>query len=89
MGARSMLLFIHAIDSTFHSRDEGAEYHRPEDALAFGVGSAMALMAEEINRGKNSAAVEISVRREDGTSVLRSVVSVSVARLLPSFPAVC
>ncbi|MGI4797931.1 MAG: DUF6894 family protein [Janthinobacterium lividum] len=83
-----MLLFIHATDSTFHSRDEGAEYERAEDALAFGVGSAIALIAEEINRGKNSAAVEISVRLEDGTSVLRSVVSVSVARLFPNFSVV-
>ena len=75
-------LFIHATNSTFFSCDNGAQYERPEDALASGVRSAVALLTDEINQGQQSAAVEISIRLEDGTQMLRSVVSVSVARLL-------
>ena len=78
-------LFIHATNSTFFSRDDGAQYERPEDALASGVRSAVALLADEINQGEQTAAVEISIRLEDGTQLLRSVVSVAVARLLPNF----
>ena len=76
-------LFIHATNSSFRSSDQGAQYERPEDALAFGVRSAVAMLADEISQGEHSAAVEISVRREDGTQMLRSIVSVAVAKLLP------
>ncbi len=31
------MLFIHARNATFLSRDEGAEYDRPEAALALGI----------------------------------------------------
>lgn len=76
-------LFINARNAEFHSRDDGAEYERPEDALAFGVKSAMDIVADEIGRGERSAAVEISVERHDGTELLRSVVAVSVSPLMP------
>ena len=77
------LLFIHATNSRFFSCDEGAKYDRPADALAAGVRGAVALLAEEINQGERSAAIEISIQLEDGTQLLRSVVSVCVSSLLP------
>ncbi len=76
-------LFIHARNSTFLSRDEGAEYDRPEAALRMGIQGAVAMIADEIDRGERSAAVEISVEQADGTQLLRSVVAVSVSPLLP------
>ncbi len=76
------LLFIHAANSEFRSRDEGAEYDHPEAALASGVRSAIALIADELERGQRSAAVEISIEREDRTQVLRSVVAVSVSSMI-------
>lgn len=77
------LLFIHITDSEFFSYDEGVEYDQPADALAAGVRGAVALLADEINQGDCSAAIEISVQLKDGTQLLRSVVSVSVSPLLP------
>ena len=76
------LFFIHARNSEFHSRDEGAEYDHAEAAMASGVRSAVALIADEVNRGERSAAVEISIKREDGTQVLCSVVAVSVSPMI-------
>ena len=77
------LLFIHARNSQFHSCDEGAEYDRPETALALAVQSAMALITDEVGRGERSAAVEVSIEGKDGKQLLRSVVAVSVSPLLP------
>ena len=76
------LFFIRARNSKFCSRDEGAEYDRPEAALTSGVQSAITLMADEINQGEQSASVEISVEQEDGTQVLCSVVTISVSALI-------
>ena len=76
------VLFIHARNSTFHSCDEGNDYAAPEDALAFGVRSAVALVAEEIDRGERNAAVEISVVSSRGRQLLRSVVAISVSPLI-------
>ncbi len=76
-------LFIHVQNAQFLSRDEGAEYDRPETALAVGVRGAVAMIADEINQGERSAAVEISVEQADGTQVLRSVVALSVSPLMP------
>ena len=75
-------LLIHATNSAFYACDDGAEYDRPEDALASGVRSAVALMADEINQGERSAAVEITVSLEDGTQMLRSIVALSVSPLM-------
>ena len=76
------LLFIQVTNSEFRSCDEGADYIRPEDALASGVRGAVALLADEINRGERSAAVELSVQHADGTQILRSIVAVSVSPLI-------
>jgi hypothetical protein len=78
------LLFIHVENSEFHSRDGGAEYETPEIALALGVRSAVAMLSEEINRGGRGAAIEISIRQENGIRILRSVVAISVFPLIPS-----
>ena len=76
------LLFIHTQNSRFHGRDDGAEYDQPEMALAVGVRGAVALIADEVNQGQTSAAVEISIEQADGTQLLRSVVAVSVSQLM-------
>ena len=78
-----LLLFIHAQDAAFHSCDEGAEYENPAVALALGIQGALAIVAEEINQGERNSAVEISIRRADGTQILRSMVALSVSPLLP------
>ena len=75
-------LFIHATNGQFHSCDEGADYDRPEAALAAGVRGAIAIIADEVNGGERSAAVEISIEGEDGIQLLRSVVAVSVSPLI-------
>ncbi|MGI4807120.1 MAG: hypothetical protein ACRYF2_03315 [Janthinobacterium lividum] len=78
------LLFIHAQNSNFHACDDGAEYDQPEMALAMGLRSALALIAEEVNQGETSAAIEVSVERANGTQLLRSVVAISVSSLMPA-----
>ena len=77
------LLFIHAVNAEYQSRDNGSEYAQPEDALAIGVRSAAILVADEVGKGMPSAAVEVRIEQEDGTIRLRSVVSLSVAPVLP------
>lgn len=81
-------LFIHAVNSEFFSRDSGADYARPEDALALGIQSAAAMAVDEFNSGKASTAIEVRVEEEDGTTLLRSVVSLSVAPLMTSIAAI-
>lgn len=78
------VLFVHTTNGEFHSRDDGAEYDRPEAALALGIRGAVALLADEVNHGERSAAVEISIEQADGTQVLRSVVALSVSPLILS-----
>ena len=74
-------LFTHIRNSVFHACDDGAEYQEAEVALMQGVRSAAALMVDEINRGRTSAAIEVSIEKEDGTPILCSIVAVSVSRL--------
>lgn len=76
--------YIHAINSVFRSRDEGSEYDKPEDALTMAIQSATAIAADEINSGKPSTAIEVRIEEADGTPLLRSVISLSVAPLLPT-----
>lgn len=76
------LLFIHARNAEICARDEGAEYDHSERALALAVQSAIGIAVDEIGRGERNAAVEVSVEREDGTVVHRSVVAISVSPLM-------
>ena len=76
------LFFIHARNSEFRARDNGAEFDTPEAALAMGVKSAIAMAADEIGHGHRSAAVEVNVEQEDGTCLLSSVVAISVSPLI-------
>lgn len=76
-------LYIHAINCDFRSRDNGSEYEQPEDALRPAIESAAALAVDELHKGKTSAAIEVRIEQADGMPVLRSVVSLSVASLLP------
>ena len=78
------LFFIHARNSEFRARDDGAEHDTPEAALVVGIKSALAMVADEIGRGHRSAAVEVNVERENGTRLLSSVVVVSVSPLMVS-----
>lgn len=77
-------LFIHAVNAAFQSRDDGADYDHPENALEIGIRAAVTMASDEVLAGERSAAVEVRVEREDGTPVLRSVVAVSVSPLLSS-----
>ncbi len=74
--------FIQATNSEFRSRDEGAEYDHPGVAMASGIRGALALIADEINQGERSAAVEISIEGADGAQVLRSIVAVSISPMI-------
>ena len=76
-------LFIHATNSTFQSTDEGADYDLPEAALALGIQDAVAILSDVVKQGEHNAAVEVSIEAEDGTQVLRSIVAISVASLIP------
>ena len=80
-------LYIRTCNSDFHCVDDGADYARPEDALAAGVEGAVGIVSDEIKRGGNAAAVEICVEQEDGTRLLRSVVAISVSPLSVAPPA--
>lgn len=75
------LLFIHATNAEFDSRDDGVDYETPEQALAAGVQSAIGMVAEEVRTGGTSAAIEVCIEQEDGTPVRRSVVTLCVAPL--------
>lgn len=75
------LLFIHATNAEFESRDDGVDYDTPEQALAAGVESAIGIVAEEVQNGLTSAAIEVSIEQADGTVVCRSVVTLCVAPL--------
>ena len=77
-------LFIHAVNAEYQSRDEGANYDRPESALEIGIRAAVTMAGDEVLGGKRSSAVEVRIEREDGTPVLRSMVAVSVSPLLSS-----
>lgn len=76
------LLYIRTVNSDFVSRDDGADYARPEDALAAGVHSAALIGVDEIAGGKPSTAVEVRVEGSDGAVLLRSMVAVSVSALM-------
>ncbi len=78
--------FIQATNSEFRSRDDGAEYDHPDVAMASGIRSAIAFIADEVNRGRRSAAVEISIEGPNGVQVLRSVVAVSVSSMILAIP---
>lgn len=74
--------FIHVTNGKFHSRDDGGEYDNPKAALASGVRSAVKIAADEVADGDPTAAVLISIKKEDGTQVLCSVVAVSASPLI-------
>ncbi|WP_375391583.1 hypothetical protein [uncultured Sphingomonas sp.] len=73
---------IRTTNSVFEGNDDDAVFDRPEDALTSGIQGAIQISAEEIASGKLCAAVDVCVDDEDGTPLLRSVVSLSVAPLL-------
>lgn len=74
--------YIHAVDGEYDSRDDGADYDDPDQALTAGVRSALRIAADEIGDGRMATAVEISIEREDGSAVCRSVLALSVSPLL-------
>lgn len=76
------IFFIQLRDSKYYSRDDGTEHHSAEAALAVGVESAMRLASDEIASGCRSAALEITVERDDGKRLLHSVVALSVSPMI-------
>lgn len=78
---------IHVTNSEFTGQDSDLDYDRAEDALAAGVRSGVAIVTDEIIAGKASAAAEICIEAENGSFILRSVVTLSVAPLLIEKPA--
>lgn len=79
-------LFTRTLDGVFDSRDDGADYDSSNQALSAGVRSAIRIAADEIGDGRMATAVEISIEREDGGAVCRSVLALSVSPLLVSAP---
>ena len=75
--------FIRALNSHFSSRDGGSDYDQPSTALTSGVGAAVAIAADEIQKGQSNAAVEVTIETLEGTPVLRSVVTLTISPLMP------
>ena len=75
-------LFVHTINSDSAARDDGQDYATPEDALKSAIWSASVLAAEELQGGKTSSAIEVRIEEEDGSAVLRAIVSLSVSPLM-------
>ncbi len=73
---------IRTTNSVFVADDDDAIFDRPHDALASGVHSAIQLTGDAIAAGKRCSAVEVCVCGEDGATLLRSVVALSVSPLL-------
>ncbi len=76
------LFFIQLRNSEYYARDDGAEHVSAEAALAAGVHSAMRIATDEIATGCRSAAIEVTIERDDGTLLLNSVVAISVSPML-------
>lgn len=80
------LLFIHTTNSAFDSRDDGGEYDRPERAMAAGIRSALRIATDEMQDGRASTAVDVRIEQEDGTVLLRSILTVAVSPLQAEKP---
>ena len=76
------LFFTQLRNSKYYARDDGTEHDSAEAALAAGVHSAMRLATDEIVGGCRSAAIEITVERNDGKRLLHSVVAISVSPMI-------
>ena len=76
------LFFTQLRNSKYYARDDGTEHDTAEAALAAGVHSAMRLASDEIASGCRSAAIEITVERNDGKRLLHSVVAISVSPMI-------
>ncbi len=76
------LFFTQLRNSKYYARDDGTEHDTAEAALAAGVHSAMRLASDEIASGCSSAAIEITVERNDGKRLLHSVVAISVSPMI-------
>ena len=75
-------LFIRTRNSGFESRDDGADYARPADALARGVRGAAQIAADEVANGIQAVAVAVSVEDRDGQQLLHSIVMTALAPIL-------
>jgi hypothetical protein len=73
---------VRTLNSQFQTEAEFENFGTVEEVMAEGIKGAMAIAADEINGGSNSVSVEVIVEGEAGRSLLRSVLSVSVAPLL-------
>lgn len=74
--------YILTDNSSYQTKTEVSEVSNPEEALALGVRGAIFMAHEDISRGEAAAAVEVAVEDGIGAELLRSVVAVSVSRLV-------
>ena len=75
-------LFIRTCNSDFGGIDDGAEYMSNEAALAAGVRGGVGIVVDEIQRGKQTAAVDVCIEDQSGETVMRTVVAISVSPLM-------
>ena len=73
--------FIRVLNADFESRDNGADYDRPEAALDVGIRCAAEIVTDELSAGKPTAAAQVCVEDDKGSVLMRSVVSLSASPL--------
>lgn len=78
------IFYIHATNSSFRSSAPAANYDTADAALKVGIKSALDIATEEVRDGMPNPIVEVCIADLDNVVVLRSAVSVSVSRLLPT-----
>lgn len=80
------IFHVQTTDSAFHCAGDHQDYAGPEAALAAGIDGAIAVAADQIRQGEEAYAVEVRVVNPEDVTVLRSIVSISVSRLLSGQP---
>lgn len=81
-GKAAPIFHVQTTDSAFHCAGDHKDFSAPEAALAAGIDGAIAIAADQIRQGEPASAVEVRVMDLEEATVLRSVVSISVASLL-------
>ena len=81
MGRWMPQFYIRVLNSDFESRDNRAEYDRPESAMDAGIRSAAEIVADEVAGGRATAAAQVCIEDDTGAVVMRTVVSLSTSPL--------
>jgi len=77
-----MFLIVHTANAFFQSSDRGRDYDSLDAARKAGIAAASDIARGELDSGKDTAAVEVTLKDRDGAVVARFVVSSSVADLV-------